>query len=227
MSISAVARLGRHVATAAALLTAVAVASAGPAWTAPSHVLPPKAAPHGYSLAEMGAATADFSFNLNDPADYPDTPFQILYIDDVDIQIGNDGGVVATAENSFTVAPGTPLYVPIFNVTDDAPVFGQFPTSPGQAADYFFGPSQYGAQGFEIIVDGVATPIGVEYLRGPFPAGDGSHIITLAAFVGPLSPGTHTVVVRGGVFGPAAEATHGVTYIHETLTYTVHVVPAS
>ncbi len=224
MNTSLATRPRARLASAAGLLVALAIASAGPAWSAGSHVRPPAAKPHGVSLTEMAAAVAPFTLNDNDPAHYPHTPFQVLYISGVDEWQEVDGGLVATANDSFTVAPGTTLYVPLFNLTDVPPALGVFPSTPAEAAAYFFDPAQYGGD-FEIVVDGVATPIGAEYLVGPITdEGSGIQILTLGAFVGPLSVGTHTVTVNGGIYGEGVEEVHGVSFIEEHLIYTVTVV---
>ena len=108
-------------ASAFTLLFALAVASAAPASSGGSGVLPASAKPHGYSLTDMAAAVTPFSLSGNDPAAYPDTPFQILHVDDIAfVEVG--GGLVATGTSSFTVRPGTPLYVPILNGSDQPPV---------------------------------------------------------------------------------------------------------
>ena len=226
MNTSLATRPRARLASAVGLLLALAIASAGPAWSAGSHVRPPAARPHGVSLTEMAAAVAPFTLNDNDPADYPDTPVQILYITGVDEWQEVDGGVIATANDSFTVAPGTTLYVPLFNLTDIPPALGGFPSTPAEAVPYFFDPAQYGGD-FEIVVDGVATPIGAEYLVGPITdEGSGTQILTLGAFVGPLSVGTHTVTVNGGIYGEGVAEVHGVSFIEEHLIYTVTVATA-
>lgn len=46
----------------------------------------------------------------------------------------------------------------------------------------------------------------------------------ISAFLGPLTPGAHTVKVTGGVFGSALEPAVGITFEAETLTYTVNVL---
>ena len=225
MNTSLATRHRAGVASAVALLAVLAIASAGPAWSAPSHVRPPATKPHGVSLTEMAAAVAPFTLNDNAPAHYPTTPFQVLYISGVDEWQEVDGGLTAPANDSFTVAPGTMLYVPLFNVTDLPPALGGFPSTPVEATTYFFDPAQYGGD-FEIVVDGVATPIGVEYLVGPITAeGSGTQILTLGAFVGPLSVGTHTVIVNGGIYGDAVNEVHGVSFIEERITYIVTVAP--
>src|SRR5262249_11124051 len=44
-------------------------------------VLPAAARPHGFSLTDMARATALFNTSGNDLSQYPQTPFQILYVD--------------------------------------------------------------------------------------------------------------------------------------------------
>ena len=202
-----------------------AVVSTPPAWSSSSHVLPPSAKPHGYSLTDMAVAAAPFSTSGNDPALYPDTPFQILYINEYDGEIV-DGGFVATGGNTFTTSVRTRYYVPIFNYTNSGTVAGDFPSTAAEAPFYFFDDSQLGAS-LQVTVDGVATTIGPEYLVGPVPVGDSDvQIVTLGVFLPPLRPGTHTVVLDGGIYGDAV-IEEGVTYIEEHFTYTVHVLPGN
>jgi hypothetical protein len=56
------------------------------------HVLPPEARVLGYSLDDMASAVANFSISGNDPAFYPNTPFQIIY---------------NRPDNTYTVKAGT------------------------------------------------------------------------------------------------------------------------
>jgi hypothetical protein len=175
----------------------------------------------------MAEAVAPFTLSDNDPAAYPDTPLRVLYIDGVDNWQMVDGGLVATANDSFTVAPGTTLYVPLFNLGEQPPYLEPFPSTPAEASSYFFDLTQFGGS-FEIVVDGVATPIGPEYLVGPITDEEsGTRLVTLGAFVGPLSVGTHTVTVNGGIYGAAVAATHGVSFVEEHLNYTVTVLPSA
>lgn len=193
-------------------------------WTSGGTVAPPSARPYGYSLEQMAEVTAPFTRSGNDPASYPDTPFQILYVTDVDYAL-DGSGVVGTGSNQFSVAAGTTFYVPLLSVNDLPPVLGQFPISPAEASAYLFAPSQYGGRDFEVVIDGEYTLVGPEYLVGPITVdgSDGVRMVTLAAFVGPLRPGTHTVQVRGGVYGDLVDDTYGVSFIREDLTYTVEV----
>src|SRR5262245_24964714 len=120
------------------------------------------------------------------------------------------------------------FYLPLQSVDDSPPVLGTFPTTSAQAQAYFFGPSQYGGHDFVAVVDGVSTPIGPAYLAGPVTTpplldGGGTHILTLGAFVQPLSPGTHTVRISGELSGAALAPTYGITFLRDDFTYTIHV----
>ncbi|HEX2047466.1 MAG TPA: AfsR/SARP family transcriptional regulator [Acidimicrobiales bacterium] len=214
--------LGR--ATAAIASLASALAPARQERTREPAVLPPTARPHGFSLEEMAIAVTPFTMSGSDPAYYPDTPFQILYIDSVDVRpVGS--GFMTTGSNSFTAGPETCYFVPIFYVDDLPPVLGTFPTTPAGAAAYFFDPAHYGARDFEAVVDGTSTAVGAEYLAGPFlSTEDASHKITLAVFVGPLPPGAHTVVIRGGIFGRGMAETFGSSFLQLEFAYAVDVV---
>ena len=224
MNISTSTRRGAITASVFTLVAGLAIASAGAAWSGGSGVRPASAKPHGYSLTEMAAAVAPFTMGENDPALYPDTPFQVLYVNDIDFQMVGSG-VVATATQSFEVSPGTQFYAPILNSTTIEPVVGTFPSTPEEAPFNFFDPSEYGGT-FEIEVDGSTTPIGPEYLAGPMSIDGGEdQIVTLGAFIGPLSPGSHTIVVRGMVDGDAVAEAHGISYIDFEFTYNVEVQP--
>jgi hypothetical protein len=162
-------------------------------------VLPPGAAPVGYTLTDMALALAYFDTSGNNLANYPSTPFQILYVEDSQ-----------TGTGCFKVAPGTMFFVPVASIDDSPPILGDFPVDASTAADYVFSPDELGGHDLKIEVDGQVTAIGPGYVAGPVfaPAlldGGGSHIIQIGAFLGPLSPGTHTVKIRG-VFDGAALA---------------------
>lgn len=200
------------------------------------NVLAPNAQPRGYSLTDMARATARFNTSFNNLLYYPNTPFQILYADfstatTTPVDCDNGGsGLLQSGTNSFTVAPGTPFYVPFFNVTDSPPVLGTYPSDESEAVGYFFGPTQIGGRDFEIIVDGKSTPVGPEYLAGPVETaplldGGGTHIITLGVFLTPLSVGTHTVTIRGQVAGDLLLPTYGISCLKEDFTYVVEVKP--
>ena len=110
------------------------------------------------------------------------------------------------------------------------PVVGAWPSTHHEAIPYFFAPSQVGGEDFAIIIDGHRTPIGPPYLAGPITTsplqdGGGTHIITLGAFVHPLTPGSHTVTITGGVFGTEVGKTYPFDFLEQDITYTVAVRP--
>jgi hypothetical protein len=190
-------------------------------------VLPPEECPHGYSLTAMGAAVAPFTTSGSNPALYPDTPFQILYVDEMDVEMVGDR-IVLTGSNVFTVAAGTVLHVSIFGGNDySPPIVSDFPTIPSQAPSYLCDPEHYGAE-FEIDIDGTSTALGPEYVTGPVPTlgTERGHIVTLGAFLGPLSPGIHVATIRGSVSGRGFAEAYGVSSLHQTLTYTIEVIPS-
>ena len=194
---------------------AVMLATEGMAGAGGGNVLPVPARPQGYSLSAMTGATAQFSTSSNNPAFYPQTPFQVLYADPSTFGFNPDGcGLVLTGTNTLTVAPGKTFFVPVFNVDDSPPVLGTFPTTSAGAQSYFFDPSQLGGRDFAISIDGTVTPLGHGYLSGPvntppLPDGGGTHIITLGAFVAPMTRGAHTVTLTGGLFGALIPANFG------------------
>ena len=74
-------------------------------------------------------------------------------------------------------------------------------------------------------MDGKSTPVRAAYLVGPVTTpplndGGGTHIIQLAAFLSPMTAGTHTVEIKGEFTGQAIQPT---TFISEDITYMVHV----
>src|SRR4051812_37060134 len=82
-------------------------------------ILPPDATPLGYSITDMAQSVASFSLHNNDPAFYPQTPFQILY------RLGNLQD--PTGANTFYVKPGTFFYLKFFFIDDSAPIIGNWP----------------------------------------------------------------------------------------------------
>ena len=194
-------------------------------------VLPAAATSHGFSLTDMTAATALFNTDNNDLSQYPQTPFQILFVDrNTQMFTFVDGGVVITGTNQFTVPAGTSFYVPVGFVDDSPPILGTFPTDPSMVADYIFGQDQVGMKNLQIIVDGRVTPIGSAYAAGPVQTpplfdGGGTHIINVGAFLTPLSPGTHTVTIAGEFSGVLVQQASGLAFEQFSLTYTVTVTP--
>jgi hypothetical protein len=175
------------------LACCLAASIATPCAQASSTVLPPAAAPLGYSLDQMAAAVANFSISGNDPSFYPNTPFQIIY---------------RRPGNSFTVKPGTYCYVKFFFIDDSPPVVGDWPANKSDAANYVFGNAELGGHDLEIEVDGslfsLDDPghIGGPVLTPNSPDGS-SHLIQIGAFLAPLAKGTHAVTIRGVFDGDA------------------------
>ena len=209
------------------ILALAAPAIAVPAAHANPDIFPPNANPAGYSLERMAAEHALFTSSGNDPAYYPQTPFQVLFASSQHAA-PEGGGLVVTGENTFDVDKGTRFYLPILHVNDSPPVIGTFPSAPGHAATrYFFGPRQVGAEPAVVTIDGDTTTLGAPYLAGPVqtpPLFDGgNHIMTLGAFLKPLKRGTHTIHASGNVAGDAFSQAFGLTFLRFEFTYTVNV----
>jgi hypothetical protein len=186
----------------------IAVAATGQS----GKVVPPSAKVMGWTLDDMAFAVADFSISGNDPAFYPDTPFQILY--------RHPGG------NQFNLAAGTYCYVNVVFFDDSAPIIGDWPADKDGAAEYMFGRDQLGGHDLFINVDGHVTSLDDAGYIGlaPTPTSpDGSNnIIKVAAFLTPLSAGDHEVTI-GGVFdGDAIIDAFGGPFAGQ-VTYHVHV----
>lgn len=210
-------------------LVAVLALAALPAFAGSGgNVLPPSARPHGYTLTDMARALALFTTGGNDPDFYPDTPFQVLFADEFNVDVV-DNKLEVSGSNTITVPAGTSLYMPITNIDDSPPVLGTFPTTPSQAVSYFSDPRQLGLEEVQVIVDGQVTPIGPAYLAGPVetPLNDGgTHIITLGVFLTPLSPGTHTVGFSHRYTGDLIlDILGGLSAWESNFEYTVRVVP--
>jgi List-Bact-rpt repeat protein len=171
------------------------------------NVLPPTAKPKGYSLTDIAKATAFFATRgPNDPngrskSNEPNVPFQILYDSNINVP-----------HNEFSVRPGTMLYVPIFLVTDSPEITGNFPANvddPKAVEHYILDQQELGATNLDIEVDGKITSIvgNPRYFVGvttePLADGGGTHYITAAVFLTPLTKGTHTVTIRAKFTGAA------------------------
>jgi hypothetical protein len=198
-------------------------------------VLPPNAQPHNFTLDDMARLLALFDTSGNNPQYYPNTPIQILFADRskssfTEVTCPNSlSGFLETGGNSFVISPQSLYFVPLFSVDDSPPVLGVFPIQESESEDYFFGPTEYGGEGFEIIVDGKSTPVGPAFLAGPVETpplldGGGTHLIQLGVFLAPLSLGTHTVTIQGQVAGSGVFPTYGIGCDEEDFTYVVKVV---
>jgi hypothetical protein len=127
-----------------------------------------------------------------------DFPFQILFL-----------GPGETSP-TFEVDPGTMFYVPVLFVDNAEPILGDFPNvnDPEAISDYYFNPEQLGAEFIEVVVDGEVTSLGPEYVVGTEAPGlgtGGDRYTTVAVFLTPLPPGTHTVTIRARFTGEAFE----------------------
>ena len=171
--------------------------SATPALAGGGNVLPPTAKPDGYSLTDLAALTGAFNVGPRDGVSPTvDTPFVMLYIP-------------ANGDTEFHVERGTILYVPVVYSFGDAVDV----TDKAALVDLYFSPDKYGAEYLEIVVDGKVTsvmrygyPVGAVI---PLEGGSTLEYSTVAAFLSPLTPGTHTVTIRslfdgaflgGGIF---------------------------
>jgi hypothetical protein len=223
-------------AIAGAAAAAGLLITAAPAGAAPGRpggggaVLPPSAAPYHITLTDMDRITALFqSSTLSTPIAPPQTPFQIL----------------ADTQTTYTVSPGTILWVPVLFVDDTPTVLGCtgtltvgqpgcvgiWPTTNRQAQSYLFDPAKVGVSGTSIVVDGRTTPIGPAYVAGPVatpplldphPVGEpGRSMVVLAAYLSPLAPGSHTVSIAGSFSGAYTLALTGGSPVPFSETYTV------
>lgn len=166
-------------------LTFLVLSWAVPAFAGGGNVLPPTARPHGYSLTDLARITG--VFNGASPWDgvppTEGTPFEMLY-------------ARANGDKVFHVDPGTTLYVPVaYSIGDGIDV-----DDKAAVANLYFSPEKYGADYIEIVVDGrVASLIRFGYPVGAFLPLDGGGTLdysTVAAFLSPLTPGTHKVTIR-------------------------------
>jgi hypothetical protein len=189
-------------------MTLVATASAR---AGGGRIMPPEATPLGWSLDDMAAAVANFSISGNDPAFFPDTPFQIIY---------------RHPGNSFNVEPGSYFYIKFFFIDDSPPIAGDWPADQDEAAGYIFDPDQLGGHDLEIIVDGKSNSLDDPgYIGGPVltpDSPDGSeHMIQMGAFLSPLPPGVHHLTIQGVFDGPILDPFGGPLAFHIDYTVTV------
>jgi hypothetical protein len=138
----------------------------------------------------------------------PDVPFQIL-------------------EGDATVKPGTTLYLPIFFADDSGGVPPGFPTNINdqQACANYLDDlvlNDFDVGAFIVQVDGQTTILSDGYITGtqtaPLLDGTpaGTNYIVCAAFLTPLTPGTHTVAFGGLIDGEP------VVFVSMTVTVTAH-----
>jgi hypothetical protein len=168
-------------------------------------VMPPKAEPHGYSLADVAALTA--AFNVTDHSG----PLPSA----VDSSTGARLQMIYTKPNTevsvFNVRHGTTLYVPVWYNDDSPPVIGNFPNLANRQAvlRYVYGHRQMGVEYSIISVDGQDVPLNEDYLTAlkvpPLPDGGGTGYMTVAAFVKHLKRGQHTIEIRSSFTGQALE----------------------
>ena len=173
-------------------------------------------------------ALFESSLNAGNPIPPPSTPFQIL----------------ALTSSNYVVTSNTMLYVPVVNIDDSPPVtgctppgvpgtpgcVGVFPANHKAALSYVFGAQQMGGHDMAITIDGAQTRLSNDYLAGPVSTpplldGGGTHELAIAAYVGPLAAGTHTVRITGEFNGPYLEITYGVPSFAIDVSYTVSVTP--
>src|SRR5947209_3972344 len=111
----------RFTTTMAALCAATAglLGCNGSPDAAPGSILPPDVRPDGISLSDMARESALFTTSGNDKTYYPDTPFQILYMDwskaqSQTVQMDGQKHLVVSGANDFAAVPeGKTLYVPV------------------------------------------------------------------------------------------------------------------
>ncbi len=151
-------------------------------------VLPSGATPHGYSLAKAAGATAYFNTGGRTLDTLPQGfPFQILY-------------VTSGTSNTFSIKPGTMLYVPLVYSDDTDAAYWPYPdvTNPAAVSAYYFDPQKLGAEFTRVVVDGKVSDLGPKYAAGAVTPGlptTGNNYTVVAAFLTPLSPGVHTVKI--------------------------------
>ncbi|MCC6367404.1 MAG: hypothetical protein IT165_28105 [Bryobacterales bacterium] len=223
---------------AIAVLVSLAFAGGG------GNVMPSTARPYGYSLNDMTLKMALFQTSGNNPAYYPQTPFQVLYINfmvspptrtDISCPAPNGGtGDLYSGASSFVVRSGTPFFVPLWSVDDSPTVLPPFPYDASLAGQYFFDPSLVGGRDFEVIADGQSTKLSESYvgwaitpIDQPLLDGGGHGITLLGVFLTPMSVGAHTVTIRGQLAGAGLLTYFGVHCMAEDYSYLVKVVPGN
>jgi hypothetical protein len=176
------------------------LACASSALAGGDNVLPSTANPKSYSPSDLAVDTAVYNtgsaaVNPETPPP-PDVPFEIL----------------VPSIFSYTVKPGTMIYLPIFFVDDTDSLYPGFPADiTDQAADaaYLdsFALAAFNTTAFIVQVDGKTTVLDDSHVVGvttpPLLDGTppGTHYIISATFPTPLPPGNHTVGIGGIIDG--------------------------
>lgn len=227
-----------------AILLAIAIVVSGAFGDGGGNVMPATAKPYGYSLDDMTLKMAWFQTSGNNPTYYPQTPFQVLYMNyttggttqsDISCPAPNGGmGYLFAGTNSFVVRSGTPFFVPLWSVSDSPPVLPPFPSQPSMAGYYFFSSQLVGGRDFEVIVDGQSTKLGESYVGWavtpndqPLLDGGGHGIVILGVFLTPMSVGTHTVTIKGQLAGAGLLQYFDLHCLAEDYSYLVKVIPGN
>ena len=165
----------------------------------PRAVLPAGFKPYGYSLEDMARIVAPFNVSdrTGSVVPVPNTPFQLLY--------GSPN-----APDPFRVGQGKILYVPVLYNDDSVPIIGNFPSNVenrGKLLKYWYSQHEFGIVYVDIVVDGKVHALRAPYVVGlrfdqPLPDGARQYMVA-GAFVGPLTPGAHTVEIRAKATGDA------------------------
>jgi hypothetical protein len=181
------------------------------------NVLPPSARPRGYSLIDMAKVTAYFNTGPRTGAP-PASSIVMLYVP-------SDGNL------EFSLSPGTMHYVPAVYSDHTDSALWTFPdvNDPQAVSEYYYSPSQLGAEFINVKVDGNVTSLPSKYPVGVqtpgLPSG-GNNYTVAAAFLTPLSKGTHAVTIAAWMAG-AFIAMHPEIFpdgvFEFEVTYTVHV----
>jgi hypothetical protein len=119
--------------------------------------------------------------------------------------------------------------VPVITSDNRDAAFWTFPdvTDPAAVSAYYFDPEQLGAEFLRIVVDGKVSELGPEYAVGvempqPRPSEEIFNYTVVAAFLTPLSKGTHTVTIAARLSGAFIIGAFGGVYEFE-IPYTVEV----
>ncbi len=158
------------------------------------------------ALSDAAGLTAAFNVGTRAASTYPpNLLYQILYTGSDPTATNNTGGTYTT----FIVKPGTQLYVPVMYNDNSLPIIGDFPPAGNRRAllHYFHSQEEFGLVYARIVVDGRIATLGPHYVvevSFPNPLPDGATLYqTIAAFLAPLRPGTHSVQITALATGEA------------------------